>query len=55
MLAAYLFAAMLAGALGAGIWLLTGGTILGAFGVYMMSGHLVMAGMFAQSFFRQDE
>jgi hypothetical protein len=53
MLAAYLLAAMLSGLIGSGVWLVTGGTILGAFGVYMMTGHLVMAAMFAKSFFRQ--
>jgi hypothetical protein len=55
MLAAYLFSAMLSGLIGAGVWLITGGTILGAFGVYMMTGHLVMAAMFAQSLFRRND
>jgi NADH:ubiquinone oxidoreductase subunit 6 (subunit J) len=55
MLAAYLLAAMLSGLIGAGIWLVTGGTFLGAFGVYMMTGHLVMAAMFAKSFFQPSD
>lgn len=55
MLAAYLLTAMLSGLIGACVWLVTGGTVLGAFGVYMMTGHLVMAAMFAKSFFFHDE
>lgn len=55
MLASYLLAAMLSGLIGSGVWLVTGGTVVGAFGVYMMTGHLVMAAMFAKSYFSADE
>jgi len=55
MLASYLLAAMLSGLIGSGVWLATGGTALGAFGVYMMTGHLVMAAMFAKSYFGSDD
>lgn len=53
MLAAYFSAAMVSGLIASGVWLVSGGTLLGAFRIYVMTGHLVIGAMFARTYFRQ--
>lgn len=49
MIAPYLAAAMVSGLIAAAVWLVTGGTFLGALGVYVMTGNLTIAAMAART------
>lgn len=47
---AYLMAAVVSGFIGAAIWIVSGGSLLSAAGVYVLTGNLSMAALFARDF-----
>ncbi|MEP5730072.1 MAG: hypothetical protein ABJL67_11965 [Sulfitobacter sp.] len=49
---AFLMAALCSGLTMALVWFAMGGTALGAFVVYVLSGHLILAGLLAHAAFR---
>ena len=50
-----LLTAILSGFVASGVWLLSGGTVLGAVGAYLLTGQLVSAAMFLQLLFGPRE
>lgn len=51
---AYLMAAVVSGFIGAAVWIVSGGSVLSALGVYVLTGNLSVAALLARDYLTED-